>query len=56
MLLENKNSKLKNNFSYDKANATGKVGITMQGATALFWVNIKRILKLRDEKNTKNEE
>lgn len=53
--IEAKNSEIKNNFGYDEANATGKVGITIQGATALFLVNIKRILKLRDEKNGKNE-
>ena len=51
--IEAKNSEIKNNFGYDEANATGKVGITIQGATALFLVNIKRILKLRDEKMVK---
>lgn len=51
--IEAKNSELKNNFGYDEANATGKVGITIQGATALFLVNIKRIFKLRDERNNK---
>ena len=49
--IEAKNSELKSNFGYNEANATGKVGITIQGATALFLVNIKRIFKLRDEKN-----
>lgn len=51
--IEAKNSELKNNFGYDEANATGKVGMTIQGATALFLVNIKRIFKLRDEKKNK---
>jgi len=49
--IEAKNSELKNNFGYDEANATGKVGMTIQGATALFLVNIKRIFKLKEEKN-----
>lgn len=53
--IEAKNSEIKNNFGYDEANATGKVGITIQGATALFLVNIKRIIKLRDEKKIENE-
>lgn len=48
--IEAKNAELKSNFGYDEANATGKVGITIQGATALFLVNMKRIIKLKDEK------
>lgn len=48
--IEAKNAELKSNFAYDKANATGKVGITIQGATALFLVNMKRIIKLKEEK------
>lgn len=48
--IEAKNAELKSNFGYDKANATGKVGITIQGATALFLVNMKRIIKLKGEK------
>ena len=51
--IEAKNAELKSNFGYDKANATGKVGITIQGATALFLVNMKRIIKLKNEKNNK---
>ena len=54
--IEAKNSELKNNFGYDEANATGKVGITIQGATTLFLANIKRILKLKEEKERKNVE
>ena len=49
--IEAKNGELKSNYGYDEANATGKVGITIQGATALFLVNMKRIIKLKDEKN-----
>jgi IS5 family transposase len=48
--IEAKNAELKSNFGYDKVNATGKVGITIQGATALFLVNMKRIIKLKEEK------
>lgn len=53
--IEAKNAELKSNFGYDEANATGKVGITIQGATALFLVNMKRIIKLKEEK-VKNRE
>ena len=49
--IEAKNAELKNNYSYDKANACGKLGITIQGATTLFLANMKRIIKLNDEKN-----
>ena len=51
--IEAKNSELKSNFGYDTANACGKNGITIQGASALFLANIKRIIKLKNEK-TKN--
>ena len=47
---EAKNAELKNNYGYDKANGCGKVGITIQGASTLFLTNIKRIIKLMDEK------
>lgn len=52
--IEAKNSELKSNFGYDTANACGKNGITIQGASALFLVNIKRIIKLKEEKFQKN--
>lgn len=52
--IEAKNAELKSNFGYDKANACGKTGITIQGASALFLANIKRIIKLKDEKKQKN--
>ncbi len=51
--IEAKNAELKNNYNYDQASATGKVGMTIQGATALFLVNIKRIIKLMEEKTKK---
>ena len=49
--IEAKNAELKNNYGYDKANACGKIGITIQGATTLFLANMKRIIKLNEEKN-----
>lgn len=52
--VEAKNSELKSNFGYDTANACGKNGITIQGASALFLANIKRIIKLREEKLQNN--
>ncbi len=52
--IEAKNSELKSNFGYDTANACGKTGITIQGASALFLVNIKRIIKLKEEKKQNN--
>ena len=43
--IEAKNAELKSRFGYDSANACGKNGITIQGASALFLANIKRIIK-----------
>ena len=52
--IEAKNAELKSRFGYDTANACGKNGITIQGASALFLANIKRIIKLKEEKNKNN--
>ena len=52
--IEAKNSELKSNFGYDIANACGKTGITIQGASALFLANIKRIIKLKEAKLQNN--
>lgn len=49
--IEAKNAELKSNYGYDKANACGKIGITIQGATTLFLANMKRIIRLNEEKN-----
>lgn len=49
--IEAKNAELKNNYNYGNANAYGKLGITIQGATTLFLANMKRIIKLNEEKN-----
>ena len=50
-LFDVKKRELKNNYDYGNANACGKIGITIQGATTLFLANIKRIIKLEEEKN-----
>lgn len=52
--IEAKNSELKSQFGYDTANACGKAGITIQGASTLFLANIKRIIKLKEEKVQNN--
>lgn len=49
--IEAKNAELKNNYDYGNANSCGKLGMTIQGATTLFLVNMKRIIKLNGEKN-----
>ena len=48
--IEAKNSELKHRHGYDVASSSGLIGMEMQGAMALFTVNIKRILKLTKEK------
>ena len=52
--IEAKNAELKSSFGYNTANACGKTGITIQGASALFLANIKRIIKLKDAKLQNN--
>ena len=54
--IEAKNAELKNNYNYGNANGCGKLGITIQGATTLFLVNMKRIIKLNEEKNKNIEQ
>lgn len=44
--IEAKNSELKNRHGYDVASSSGLVGMQIQGAMAMFAVNLKRILKL----------
>lgn len=48
-MIEAKNSELKHQHGYDVAIASGLVGMQMQGAMAIFTVNVKRILKLMSE-------
>jgi transposase len=45
--IEAKNSELKNVHGYGRANAYGIENMQMQGAIAIFTVNLKRILKLK---------
>ena len=44
--IEAKNSELKNRHGYDVASYAGLFGMEVQGATTMFVVNIKRIIKL----------
>ena len=46
--IEAKNSELKNRHGYDVASSSGLLGMQIQGAMAIFAVNLKRILKLVD--------
>ena len=45
-----KNSELKHRHGYDVASSSGLVGMEMQGAMAIFVVNLKRIVKLINDK------
>lgn len=47
--IEAKNSELKNRHGYDVASSSGLVGMRMQGAMAIFAVNLKRIITLMKE-------
>lgn len=44
--IEAKNSELKHRHGYDIASSSGLIGMEIQGALAIFAVNVKRILKL----------
>lgn len=48
--IEAKNSELKNPHGFKKAKSAGLFGMEIQGATTIFAVNLKRILKLLNEK------
>ena len=54
--IEAKNNELKNRHGYKKAYSTGLFGMTIQGATTIFVVNMKRIIKLKGESIQKNKE
>lgn len=47
--IEAKNSEIKNPHGYKTAKSVGLFGIEIQGATTIFAVNLKRILKLLNE-------
>ena len=49
-MIEAKNAELKNRYGYAKAYSTGIQAMRIQGAIALFTANLKRILKLVNEK------
>lgn len=51
--IEAKNAELKNQYGYGKASSCGKTGMTIQGASALFLANMKRIIRLNSEKENK---
>lgn len=44
--IEAKNSELKHRHGYDVAKSSGLISMELQGAIAIFTVNLKRILKL----------
>ncbi|WP_205961769.1 hypothetical protein [Psychrobacillus vulpis] len=44
--IEAKNCELKNGHGYDTASSVGLFAMQIQGATTIFAVNLKRILKL----------
>ncbi len=48
--IEAKNSELKRRHGYDIASSSGLIGMELQGAVTIFAVNLKRILKLMNEK------
>ena len=54
--IEAKNNELKNIHGYKKAYSTGLFGMNIQGATTLFAVNMKRIIKLKNERTEKYKE
>ena len=45
-----KNSELKHRHGYDVAKSSGLIGMQLQGAMAIFTVNVKRILTLLNQK------
>lgn len=47
--IEAKNSELKQRHGYNVAKSSGLLGMEMQGAMAIFTVNLKRILKLMNQ-------
>ncbi|OZQ83652.1 IS1182 family transposase, partial [Paenibacillus sp. VTT E-133291] len=47
--IEAKNSELKHRHGYDVASSSGLIGMQMQGAMAIFSVNLKRIINLMKE-------
>ena len=50
IIQEAKNSELKQLHGYGVASSSGLIGMQMQGALTIFAVNLKRIVKLLNEK------
>jgi hypothetical protein len=48
--IEAKNSELKHRHGYDVASSSGLIGMEIQGAATIFAVNMKRIIKLIEQK------
>ncbi|UUI05587.1 IS1182 family transposase [Oceanobacillus jeddahense] len=48
--IEAKNSELKHRHGYERANSSGLFGMKIQGAATIFVTNMKRIIKLINEK------
>lgn len=48
--IEAKNAELKKSYGYDAARSCGLLGMTIQGASTMFLANMKRIMKLEEEK------
>lgn len=48
--IEAKNAELKKNYGYDTAKGCGLLGMTIQGASTMFLSNMKRIIKVKQEK------
>ena len=48
-MIEAKNSELKNIHGYSRYDAAGLSNMQLQGAVSIFAVNLKRILKLKEE-------
>lgn len=48
--IEAKNAELKNRHGYNVAQSKGLFGMDIQGATTIFLVNLKRILRLKAQK------
>ena len=48
--IEAKNSDLKNNYGYDRADSYGLEAMTLQGAVTMFACNMRRIVRMMDTK------
>ena len=53
-MIEAKNGELKNRYGYARAYSTGIQAMRIQGAVAIFSTNLKRIVKLINEKEAKD--